>query len=189
VQYTDDGFACQIAEALDGSLVPDAKGNYSCHCPSHRDRNPSLAVRDSTDGKVLVYCFAGCRQADVLAALRRLGLLPGKPKPTAQTTAPAQPPRPARPAPDPFKMWREASPLVTGSLVETYLRNRGLEIPAGASPLRAFPLALADPEPSSGDGCVDRAVRRDRDHLACDLPLARRTQGVGRAGPLVPGWR
>ena len=35
-------------------------------------------------------------------------------------------------------MWREASPIIAGSLVETYLRNRGLELPADA-PLRYAP--------------------------------------------------
>jgi len=131
VAHKVEGLAYKIAEALGGSLVPDAKGNYLCRCPAHADQNPSLSICDS-DGKLLVYCFAGCRQADVLAALRRLGLLPGAPDPAAQTVPPVQPKRPTS---DPFKMWREASPIVAGSLVETYLRNRGLELPADA-PLR-----------------------------------------------------
>jgi putative DNA primase/helicase len=137
VQYNPTSSARKIAEALGGSRIPDAKGNYLCRCPSHLDRHPSLAVCNN-DGKLLFHCRAGCRQDAVLAALKRLGLLPGRSDPAAQTaTQPAlvQPLRPTRPPPDPFKMWREASPFVANSLVELYLRNRGLEIPADP-PLR-----------------------------------------------------
>ena len=79
MQYTpDDTVTIKIVEALGGSLVPDANGNYRCCCPSHADARPSLSVRDR-DGKALFRCFAGCRQSDVSAALQRLGLLPGRP--------------------------------------------------------------------------------------------------------------
>jgi putative DNA primase/helicase len=43
-------------------------------CPAHEDRNPSLSLRDSGDGRVLVHCHAGCTQAAVIAALKDLGL-------------------------------------------------------------------------------------------------------------------
>jgi hypothetical protein len=72
--------ACELAVALGGSIVPDARGNYLCHCPAHLDHTPSLAVRDGF-GRVLVYCYAGCPQSAVLAALRRLKLLRGAPGP------------------------------------------------------------------------------------------------------------
>jgi putative DNA primase/helicase len=134
VQDKVEDLACKIAGALGGSLIPDAKGNYLCRCPVHNDARPSLSICDR-DSKVLVYCFAGCRQADVLAALKRVGLLHGKPGPAAQPATPVQRPRPPS---DPFKMWREASPIITDSLIETYLRNRGLEIPEDA-PLRHAP--------------------------------------------------
>lgn len=39
-------------------------------CPAHDDREPSLAIRDGADGKVLVRCHAGCPQETVIAALR-----------------------------------------------------------------------------------------------------------------------
>ncbi len=38
-------------------------------CPTHPDKRPSLAVREATDGKLLVRCYAGCQTADVLEAL------------------------------------------------------------------------------------------------------------------------
>lgn len=133
--------ALKIAGALGGSLVPDASGNYRCQCPAHDDARPSLSVCDR-GGKTLVRCFAGCRQSAVIAALQRLGLLPGKPNPNARATAPIQPPKPAKPlwAPNSPKPWREASPLIVGSLVEIYLGNRCLPLPESA-PLRYSPFA------------------------------------------------
>jgi putative DNA primase/helicase len=148
--------ACEIAVALGGSLIPDAKGNYLCHCPAHADARPSLAVRDGT-GRTLVYCYAGCSQAAVLAALRRLKLLRGALAPPAQTLPPVWPPRPAS---DPFKMWREASPLVAGTLVEFYLRNRGLELPADA-PLRYAPALWHWPSKSRHPAMVELIERYD----------------------------
>jgi len=42
-------------------------------CPAHDDRNPSLSVSDKS-GKILVKCWAGCTQEEVIDALRDLGL-------------------------------------------------------------------------------------------------------------------
>ena len=44
-------------------------GQTMAQCPAHEDRNPSLSVRESSDGTVLLYCFAGCENVDVVAAL------------------------------------------------------------------------------------------------------------------------
>lgn len=38
-------------------------------CPAHDDKNPSLAVTELGDGKILIKCFAGCAPADVLNAV------------------------------------------------------------------------------------------------------------------------
>ncbi|MEP7366882.1 MAG: CHC2 zinc finger domain-containing protein [Acidobacteriota bacterium] len=45
-------------------------------CPAHNERTPSCSITDANDGRVLVHCFAGCRQIDVIAALRSMGLWP-----------------------------------------------------------------------------------------------------------------
>ncbi len=45
------------------------------HCPAHDDRRPSLTI-DERDGRILVHCHSGCRQAAVLDALRARGLWP-----------------------------------------------------------------------------------------------------------------
>lgn len=43
-------------------------GRWMARCPSHDDGRASLSVREGDDGRVLVYCFAGCGAADVIAA-------------------------------------------------------------------------------------------------------------------------
>ena len=46
---------------------------FSACCPAHDDRTPSFTASDS-NGTVLVYCFAGCTQEEVVGALRDMGL-------------------------------------------------------------------------------------------------------------------
>jgi hypothetical protein len=68
--------AAYIAKALGGRK---SGSGWMARCPAHRDINPSLSLRD-TNGKILVYCFAGCSQRDVISALRELGLWPEIPQ-------------------------------------------------------------------------------------------------------------
>jgi hypothetical protein len=63
-----------IAEALSGRK---AGSGWTARCPAHEDRTPSLSIRDSDDGKVLVRCHAGCDQGRVIAALRARNLWTG----------------------------------------------------------------------------------------------------------------
>jgi hypothetical protein len=44
-------------------------GRWMARCPAHDDRNPSLSIRELHDGRVLVYCFAGCDTLSILAAI------------------------------------------------------------------------------------------------------------------------
>ena len=53
----------------------EGKG-WIAHCPAHDDRNPSLSLTDAV-GKLLIHCFAGCSQQDVIQALVGRGLWPG----------------------------------------------------------------------------------------------------------------
>ncbi len=46
---------------------------FTACCPAHDDRNPSLSVSDK-NGKILVHCWAGCTQEEVIGALLDLGL-------------------------------------------------------------------------------------------------------------------
>jgi hypothetical protein len=46
-----------------------ALDRWQARCPSHDDRHPSLSVRETGDGTVLVKCWTGCPVGDVLAAV------------------------------------------------------------------------------------------------------------------------
>lgn len=46
-----------------------ADGEWVGCCPSHEDRSPSLAVKETKDGRILVHCFAGCKFEDVCGAV------------------------------------------------------------------------------------------------------------------------
>lgn len=49
-------------------------GDYGqAPCPAHTDKNPSLSIKEE-NGKILVYCHAGCTQQAVLAALNNMEL-------------------------------------------------------------------------------------------------------------------
>lgn len=44
-------------------------GGWTCRCPAHNDRNPSLSIGTGEDGRALVKCHAGCETAEVVAAI------------------------------------------------------------------------------------------------------------------------
>ena len=46
--------------------VRGRNGSWTARCPAHADKGPSLAVRETPDGRVLVHCFAGCETQSVL---------------------------------------------------------------------------------------------------------------------------
>jgi len=45
------------------------QGRWKACCPAHEDRDPSLAIKECSDGRVLVHCFSGCGGADVMGAI------------------------------------------------------------------------------------------------------------------------
>lgn len=49
--------------------VKGRNGSYTACCPAHEDRSPSLAVRETPDGRILLHCFGGCSTETVLGAL------------------------------------------------------------------------------------------------------------------------
>jgi len=51
-----------------------SNGKYHARCPAHDDRNPSLSIREGSDGRVLIHCHAGC---DVAGIVESLGLTLG----------------------------------------------------------------------------------------------------------------
>ena len=122
-----------IAKALGGWR---AGGAWMARCPAHDDREPSLSICDTDDGKVLVRCHAGCDQGRVISALRSRRVwdenghryrpfsrlvqrLAANDKPDcgeAKRSAAA------------LAIWHSATPT-GGTLVETYLASRGLYLP------------------------------------------------------------
>ena len=44
------------------------KGKWMARFPAHRDKSPSLAIKEAED-RVLIHCFAGCETTDVTAAI------------------------------------------------------------------------------------------------------------------------
>lgn len=44
-------------------------GRWMAECPSHQDRTPSLSIRETSDGTILIHDFGSCSPADILAAI------------------------------------------------------------------------------------------------------------------------
>jgi putative DNA primase/helicase len=120
--------AATIARALGGKPIADG---FLCRCPvpghgkGNGDRNRSLIVKDG-ERAPLFKCFAGCSARDVLDALRPRGLIDddGSGNRGASPT-PFAAPVVHEPDPEALKIWRDASPAA-GSIVESYLRSRGI---------------------------------------------------------------
>jgi putative DNA primase/helicase len=130
-----------IAKALGGHR---AGATWMARCPAHEDRKPSLSISSGKDGKVLVYCHAGCDQRDVIAILRQRGLWETTRKSWRRFARKRQDRFSDEPGPDALKrseaamaIWHESGPA-KGTLVAAYLRSRGLVLPA-SSDLRFHP--------------------------------------------------
>jgi putative DNA primase/helicase len=126
--------ASDIATALGGRRA--GKG-FIARCPAHADRTPSLSIEDSADGadgSVLIYCHAGCSQKAVIAALTGRGLWSQQRhsgrlralRTGRDLDASENDDRSRRE--HALKIWGEAQPA-GGTLVETYLRTRGITLP------------------------------------------------------------
>jgi putative DNA primase/helicase len=127
-----------IAKALGGFR---AGAGWMAHCLAHDDRKPSLSLRDSDTGMVLVRCHAGCEQDQVIAALRSRGLWieRGIRSYSRRAARPIVERRPgqddAKRSKDALTIWQSSIPA-RGTLVETYLLSRGLHLPSPSPMLR-----------------------------------------------------
>lgn len=45
------------------------KSTWKACCPSHDDGNPSLHLRETSDGIILIHCFAGCTPYEILSSI------------------------------------------------------------------------------------------------------------------------
>ena len=58
-----------VEELLDRlERVHKSGSGWTARCPAHQDRAPSLSIKEG-DERIVLFCFAGCEQDDVLAAL------------------------------------------------------------------------------------------------------------------------
>jgi putative DNA primase/helicase len=134
-----------IARALGGHR---AGATWMARCPVHEDRSPSLSISAGKDGKVLVRCHAGCGQSDLIAALQERGLW----QTTGRVLGIARKPRrrlaeeldadALKRSAAALGIW-QASRAVEGTPVATYLRSRGLDLPA--SPALRLHVGLKHP--------------------------------------------
>src|SRR4051812_44634091 len=46
-----------------------AGGQCKVKCPAHDDKTASLAVKEGDDGKIVLFCHAGCSTDRILAAM------------------------------------------------------------------------------------------------------------------------
>ena len=44
-------------------------GRWVARCPAHHDRTPSLSIRETQDGTILINCWSGCNAAQIVAAV------------------------------------------------------------------------------------------------------------------------
>ncbi len=131
--------AREITKALAGTW----HGSYGMTCcPAHDDCDPSLSIKDG-DAGILVFCHAGCPQDAVIDALKAQGLWPNR-NPDIGSGHPGiggqggeiggqidirheQQAEAAKRSQAALDIWRTAT-LAKGSLVEVYLRSRGITL-------------------------------------------------------------
>jgi len=58
----------KILDRLDG-VKKTGDRRYIAKCSAHDDRSPSLSVRETDEGRVLIHCFGGCGTDDVCTSL------------------------------------------------------------------------------------------------------------------------
>ncbi|MFM9958947.1 MAG: toprim domain-containing protein, partial [Phycisphaerales bacterium] len=121
--------ARELVAALGGTWTGEAG---TAACPAHNDSTPSLSITER-DGRVLFRCHAGCPQGAVIAVLRNRRLWP------AETGAKSQqangPEHPNEHQERALRIWKETTGAAR-TPVETYLKSRGIELPAVPDALR-----------------------------------------------------
>ena len=130
------------AEELTRALHGQWRGSSGmAKCPAHDDRNPSLSLKDSDDGTLLVHCHAGCPQDAMLAVVKGRGLWF-----SSGDRPPSQFVQHCRDNVDDDALvrteqaraiWDQAMPAAD-SIIENYLRSRAITLPPPGS-LRYHP--------------------------------------------------
>jgi putative DNA primase/helicase len=124
--------------------------NWTCLCPAHKDRMPSLSMALGQDGQLLLHCYAGCSFDQILQELHHKRLLENLCKNVPCSYRPSKPPKPSKvvdfcqsPASKPYlkpskvdpcrdnpsiaRLWESSKPA-GNTAVERYLHSRGLTV-------------------------------------------------------------
>ena len=141
------------------SFAKKCAGGWIDRCPAHDDKNPSLSIKETSDGVLLLKCFAGCSFEQIIEAAGLKGDSINRPRPTlnAYTRADA--------AADLSKrvsiakdIWQATVPL-SGSLAQSYLNSRGIE--CWSDDIRFHPSLYYSKIEAETPAMVS-AIRRDR---------------------------
>lgn len=78
------GSACleKVLTRLD-KVKATGPNKWKACCPAHDDKSPSLSIKETADGTVLLKCWAGCTAAEITGAigLELRDLFPGEHQP------------------------------------------------------------------------------------------------------------
>lgn len=50
-------------------IKPTGKGRWQALCPGHNDHEPSLSITEAADGRMLIFCHAGCTPDAIMGAI------------------------------------------------------------------------------------------------------------------------
>jgi phage/plasmid primase-like uncharacterized protein len=102
-------------------------GGWVDRCPAHDDKSPSLSVKETSDGKLLLHCFAGCSFDEIIkaAAMPDNSFNTGSAYRPKYDTADAARELSKRIS-QAEGIWQETVKL-DGTLAQTYLNSRGIE--------------------------------------------------------------
>ena len=136
--------AAAIAATLDDARREGRA--WRCRCPVHR--GVSLVLRDGDNGRVLATCWGGCNRLDVLAELRRRGLLDGRADFAPRIVSPPRRDDDASRTARALKIWNN-SERGDGTIATRYLASRGIVLDRWPPSLRFSPRC---PQPKDGAG-------------------------------------
>ena len=75
------GSACldKVLSCLD-KVKPVSPNKWKACCPAHDDKNPSLAISETSNGTILLKCWTGCTAQQIISAigLELRDLFPGE---------------------------------------------------------------------------------------------------------------
>ena len=109
---------------------------WRCRCPLHGGR--SLVLRDGNNGRLLLTCWAGCDRLDVLAEIRRRGLLDGRSDYTPRIISAPRRYDDASRTTHALNIWRNTQHGAC-TIVARYLASRGIVLDQWPSSLRFHP--------------------------------------------------